>query len=109
MLAEAHRRIAEGGYVDRVYGEEEVGGTSVLYLSDVPFEELGFVEGLPQEPLPEYTWKITRLIPPAAAGVGAALITLYLRRKRIQEAEEVSSRRDVAVVTPGKEEPWPLP
>lgn len=46
LLAEAHRRIQENPgkyYEDRVYGEEDFGGTQVLYLSraDVPFEQLG--------------------------------------------------------------------
>ncbi|MBI3784732.1 MAG: hydrogenase 2 operon protein HybA [Deltaproteobacteria bacterium] len=43
LLAEAHRRIAERPdfYVQRVYGEHEVGGTQVLYLTHVDFEKLG--------------------------------------------------------------------
>ena len=44
MLAEAHKRIGDNPtkYVDHIYGEHEAGGTSVLYLSAVPFERLGF-------------------------------------------------------------------
>ena len=44
MLTEAHNRISSrpDKYVDHVYGEKEAGGTSVLYLSSVPFEKLGF-------------------------------------------------------------------
>jgi Fe-S-cluster-containing dehydrogenase component len=44
LLELAHRRIAEGRgrYVDQVYGEREVGGTCWLYLSSVPFAEIGF-------------------------------------------------------------------
>ena len=36
LLAEAHRRIREqpGQYIDHVWGEHEVGGTSVLYISN---------------------------------------------------------------------------
>jgi Fe-S-cluster-containing dehydrogenase component len=43
LLTEAKRRIAEGGgkYVPKVYGENDGGGTQVLYLSHVPFEKLG--------------------------------------------------------------------
>jgi formate dehydrogenase iron-sulfur subunit len=105
-LADAHRRIQGGGYVDHVYGENEVGGTSVLYVSDIPFEKLGFTDGLPEEPLPEYTWQITRLIPPAAAAIGATLITLYLRRMKIIEAEEAAAG-EVGPPAPhrGEEEP----
>ena len=44
MLAEAHQRISDhpGKYIDHVYGEAENGGTATLYISPVPFEELGF-------------------------------------------------------------------
>ncbi len=38
-------------YVDHIYGEHEVGGTSWLYLSGVPFEEVGFDTSLQQEPI----------------------------------------------------------
>ena len=40
----AHRRIDEnpGRYVDHLYGEHEVGGTSWLYLAGRPLEELDF-------------------------------------------------------------------
>ena len=36
-----------GKYVDHIYGEHEVGGTSVLLLSSVPFEEFGYRTDLP--------------------------------------------------------------
>jgi formate dehydrogenase beta subunit len=44
LLREARSRIAAqpGLYVDRIYGEHELGGTQVLYLSSVEFEKLGF-------------------------------------------------------------------
>jgi formate dehydrogenase iron-sulfur subunit len=44
LLKEAHARIAAQPdvYVNRVYGETELGGTQVLYLSGVEFEKLGF-------------------------------------------------------------------
>jgi Fe-S-cluster-containing dehydrogenase component len=44
LLDEAHRRLKDHPekYVPKVYGEHEVGGTQVLYLSHVPFEKLGF-------------------------------------------------------------------
>jgi formate dehydrogenase beta subunit len=43
LLAEAKRRLAAfpDRYVPRVYGETEGGGTQCLYLSHVPFEQLG--------------------------------------------------------------------
>jgi Fe-S-cluster-containing dehydrogenase component len=44
LLALAHERIRKhpDRYVNHVYGEHEAGGTSWLYLSDRPFQELGF-------------------------------------------------------------------
>lgn len=85
LLDEAHRRIAAEPerYLDHVYGEAEAGGTSVMYLSDVSFEKLGLPTSMPETPLPWYTWQVSKLIPPAAAGIGTAIVALYLRRRRI--------------------------
>ena len=33
-----------GKYIDHIYGEHEVGGTSWLYISAVPFEQAGFLK-----------------------------------------------------------------
>jgi len=46
LLAEAKKRIrASGGrYVNHIYGEYEVGGTSLLYIAPVVLKELGFPE-----------------------------------------------------------------
>jgi len=57
LLAEAHRRIAMEPevYYNHVYGEDEAGGTGVLYLSPVPFEEVGFKTDLDKKPYPELT------------------------------------------------------
>lgn len=43
LLAEAHRRLEEhpDRYVNKVYGETDAGGTQCLYLSHVPFSDLG--------------------------------------------------------------------
>lgn len=52
LLARARRRIEEHPdiYVDHVYGEHEAGGTSWLYVSAVPFEEIGFSKVAPDAP-----------------------------------------------------------
>lgn len=65
MIAEAERRIAQApsSYVPHIYGKDEVGGTSVLHLSAVPFEDLNYVTGLPTEPLPDMTHKSMRFVP----------------------------------------------
>ncbi len=60
LLAEAQKRIRNDPqrYVDHIYGQREAGGTSVLYLSSVPFGELGFKTGLSSNPYPKLTWKV---------------------------------------------------
>ena len=57
LLRIAHKRIADNPdqYVDHIYGEHEVGGTSLLYLASVPFEQLGFRTDLGTTPVPQYT------------------------------------------------------
>ena len=52
LLTMAHDRITQHPdvYIDHVYGEHEAGGTSWLYVSGVPFEELGFLNIASQAP-----------------------------------------------------------
>jgi formate dehydrogenase iron-sulfur subunit len=71
LLAQAHGQIAStpGRYLDHIYGETEVGGTSMLYLSDVPFEQLGLPASLPQTAPPQETEKIMSALPYVIAGV----------------------------------------
>jgi len=57
MLAEAKRRLTAPGnrYVQHIYGEGEAGGTLWLYISDKPFETLGFRMNVPTRSIPSYT------------------------------------------------------
>jgi Fe-S-cluster-containing dehydrogenase component len=50
-----HERIRNNPrkYIDHVYGEHEVGGTSWLYISAVPFEEIGFRIDLGKKTIPD--------------------------------------------------------
>ena len=77
MLQEAHNRIAGNPdhYVDHVFGEHEAGGTSMLYISDVPFEQLGFRTDVSTEPLPTYTWQVMSKLP-AVVGSLAVVLTV---------------------------------
>jgi len=56
LLDEAKSRIYKSpdDYYHHIYGEDEVGGTGLLYLSAVPFEELGFRTDLGKTPYPTY-------------------------------------------------------
>ncbi len=75
LIVEARQRIAANpqGYVDHVYGLEEVGGTSVLMLSSVPFEEFGLRTDLLHEPMPMLTWRVLSRIPDLV-GLGGVLL-----------------------------------
>ena len=54
LLKIARQRIQKnpGRYIDHIFGEHEVGGTCWLYLSDQPFEKVGFIK-LPEKPMPQ--------------------------------------------------------
>ena len=94
MLALAHKRIADrpDKYVDHIYGEKELGGTSVLYLSRVPFEKLGFPT-YGDKPFPAFTKTALGAVPPAVMAVGALLGAAYaFYRKRTQAVADASAR-----------------
>ena len=75
LLAEARKRISEnpGNYVPHIFGETEVGGTSVLQLSSVPFEKFGLPTKIGAEPLPHLTADVIHRIPNVAT-VGWAML-----------------------------------
>lgn len=52
-LVELARKKIRGNperYIDHIYGEKEAGGTSWMYISHVPFEQLGFPVNMSTEP-----------------------------------------------------------
>ncbi|MCL4523941.1 MAG: 4Fe-4S dicluster domain-containing protein [Acidobacteria bacterium] len=75
LIAEAQKRIKEkpDQYVNHVYGVEEVGGTSVLLLSSVPFEQFGYRSDLMHDPLPMLTYRVLARIPDLV-GLGGMLL-----------------------------------
>jgi formate dehydrogenase iron-sulfur subunit len=83
MLQEARTRISKHAdkYVDRIYGEKEAGGTSVLYLSAVPFEKLGFPD-VGDKAYPAPSRLALGAVPPAVLALGALLGTAYTYFKR---------------------------
>ena len=63
-------------YVHHIYGEHEVGGTGYIYLSAVPFDQLGFRTDLGTTPYPDYTKEFLYAVPMIRFGVPAFLLGL---------------------------------
>ena len=59
-----------------------MGGTGFLYVSPVPFEELGFPTQLAEEPVPEHTLGFLSSVPVVDTIWPALLLGLYLATKR---------------------------
>ena len=98
ILEEAQRRILnDPQYVKHIYGSDEVGGTSVFFISDVPFEKLGFA-AVPKQPMPVLTANALGDGPTVILVGGALLAGLYWITERraevaLAEAREKSAQK----------------
>jgi len=92
MLNEARNRIGSrpDKYVNHIYGEKEAGGTSVLYLSSVPFEKLGFPD-VGTKSYPRLSAFALHAVPPAVIALGALLGGTFAFLKRRATAIAASS------------------
>lgn len=93
LVAEAHRRIAArpDKYVNHVYGEHEIGGTSWMYLSPVPFEALRFPT---LDTRPAAAWSEAAMIATPGVIVGAVALLSgvhWLTKRRMRLESEASS------------------
>ena len=88
LLREAHARISAtpGYYVNRVYGEHEAGGTAMLYISDAPFEKLGFRTDVTTRAIPAYTWDIMSKLPFVVGGLAVVLTGASVMTRRGKDA-----------------------
>jgi len=95
MIKEAESRLAShpSRYLKKVYGKEEAGGTSVIYLTSLPFDELGF-KPVTMRTLPSFTWQALRLVPGIFLGVGGGLSALswITHRKERLKREEIEKK-----------------
>ena len=101
LIAEARERIAAtpGRYVDHIYGEKEVGGTSWLYLSPVPFEKLG-LPTLGSEPVTVDVERAMGAVPPMLFGVAAVMSGIYwLVKRRDRMSREKADEKEKEEVT----------
>jgi len=92
IVAEARNRLKTNShkYVQHIYGLEEAGGTSWLYISGVPFEQIGFNTNIPSAALPRLAWDYIVHIPALfgfvfVTGLGSWLIT---RRNQIAKSKK---------------------
>ena len=90
-------------YVQKAYGYTEAGGTSVIYLTSLPFDELGFKQ-VTKRALPEYTWEALRLVPGIFLTVGGGLSALaWITHRRERLREELEKERAALAAEEEKE------
>lgn len=84
LIQEARRRIYEKPdlYVDHIYGEHEAGGSCWLYISPVPFKELGMKTSLQKESYPSLTKGFLFSVPSVFVLVPALLLGIQQATKR---------------------------
>lgn len=78
-------------YVAHLYGEHEMGGTNWLYLSIVPFEQIGMREDLGVTPAPQFTAGALGSVP-IIVGLWPVLLTgvyaISQRKEKIAKQEQ---------------------
>ena len=87
LIEEAKKRIygTPGKYVPKIYGEDEAGGTSWLYISDVPFESLRMPQGLVATSYPEMADRALSAVPFVITLWPPLLMGLFAFNKRKEE------------------------
>ena len=99
LLKIARKRIKEnpGKYINKIWGEHEVGGTSVLYLSDIDLGFLSYPTKLGNEPLPDKTATAMESVPFAFVGMGGVMLGLnWIIRRRMELRKEEKTKKEQA-------------
>jgi Fe-S-cluster-containing dehydrogenase component len=107
LLAEARRRIeaSPDKYVNHIWGEHEVGGTSVFYISDVELTAAGWPEDLPGHAVPELATTVLNTVPATFLTVGAGMAGIHWVIRRRDKLAAVAAAQAAAEATdPGDEE-----
>jgi formate dehydrogenase iron-sulfur subunit len=94
LLRLAHEKIVAepGKYVNHVYGEHEVGGTSWLYLASVPFDSIGMRTDLSDKAYPELTRGFLSAVPLVLVLWPALFTGVYMFSKRREEIQRGAER-----------------
>ncbi len=88
LIAEGKRRIKADPdkYIPKIFGENEVGGTSVLYLSDVDLKLTDMNTPVRDEtPMPHRTFKVLKHMPAVFVGMAALMGGTYWIIERRQK------------------------
>jgi formate dehydrogenase iron-sulfur subunit len=98
LLAEARRRIQDQPerYLPMIWGEKEIGGTLVLYISDTDLSFLTYGRQLGERPLPTRTAPAMEAVPFAFFGMGATMagISWIIERRMKRETENHAAPED---------------
>ena len=91
----AHERIYAKGstYVRHIYGEKEVGGTSWLYLTDIPFDQLGLPADVGTYAYSSLTQASLAAVPFVLTLWPPLLMGLYTFSKRRDEVRSAGTHR----------------
>lgn len=91
LLAQAHALIAArpDHYESYVYGEHEAGGTSMLYLSPVPFEQLNF-PALGDGSIAHTAETVMAMTPAVALTVASLATGFHLLLRRRQQKDDAA-------------------
>ena len=95
LLELARERIRKypDRYVDHIYGEIEMGGTSWLYISNVPFSQIGMREDLGTTPAPKLTSGALSLVPMVVGLWPVLLMGIYgISKRKDADAEQEIER-----------------
>lgn len=74
-----------GKYVNKIWGERDIGGTSVMYVSDIDLGFLAYRSDMGTTPLPSTTEMAMESVPFAFAGMGAVMYGInWIIRRRME-------------------------
>jgi formate dehydrogenase iron-sulfur subunit len=103
QVAKNRMLASPGKYHPILYGESEAGGTSVLYLTDVPLDWLGFHGNPGENPSPAYSWNWLEKVPGiglTTAGLMTGLFFFLGRRMKFEEARLSQNQSESSEMPP---------
>lgn len=96
LLGLAHETVkqAPNDYLPKVFGEFELGGSTLMYISNVSLDFLNFDGALGEEPYPELTWAWLSKVPAitlCTAGLMTGLFWIIGRRMQARLAQQTQA------------------